>query len=142
MSKTIPIDLIDFELLLGYAQRKHSNKNEPIPKLSNNTERLESCLNTPFQKFSGKYLYHGVLNKAAILFYLVNKNHPLFNGNKRMACICLDYFCFINGYRLDIPEDRFYEIAKAVVESDNSKKEEVILIIKKIIKDNWEKQYK
>ena len=59
-----------------------------------------------------------------------------------MACICLDYFCFINGYRFDIPEDRFYEIAKAVVESDNSKKEEVILIIKKIIKDNWEKQYK
>jgi hypothetical protein len=56
-----------------------------------------------------------------------------------MACICLDYFCFINGYKLDIPEDRFYDIAKAVVESDNSRKEEVIIIIKKIIKDNWEK---
>ena len=55
--------------------------------------------------------------------------------------MCLDYFCFINGYRLDIPEERFYEIAKEVVESDNSRKEEVVIIIKKIIKDNWEKQY-
>ncbi|HSZ33653.1 MAG TPA: Fic family protein [Puia sp.] len=140
MNKTIPLDLLDFELLLNYAQEKHSNKSEPIPRLSNNTERLESCLNTPFQKFSGKYLYPGKLNKAAILFYLINKNHPLINGNKRMACICLSYFCFINGYFLRIPEDPFYNIAKRIVESDNSKKEEVITVIKRIIKENWEKR--
>jgi len=139
MSKALPLDLLDFELLLSYAQEKHSGKNEPIPKLSSNTDRLESCLNTPFQKYGGKYLYRGTLNKAAILFYLINKNHPLINGNKRMACICLDYFCFINGYVLSIPEDPFYEIAKAVVESDNSRKEHVLLIIKNIIRENWKK---
>jgi prophage maintenance system killer protein len=84
---SISLDLLDFELLVNYAQERHSNKSEPIPKFGSNTERLESCLNTPFQRFGGKYLYAGVLNKAAILFYLINKNHPLVNGNKRMACI-------------------------------------------------------
>jgi hypothetical protein len=60
MSKIIPVDLIDFELLLGYTQQKHSNKNEPIPKLSNNTERLESCLNTPFSKIFWKTPVSGI----------------------------------------------------------------------------------
>ena len=128
MSRLKPLSVPTFRLLLEYAQMQHSNKREPIPKLSTNTERLESCLNTPFQKYAGKHLYKGLLTKAAILFYLLNKNHPLVNGNKRMACLSLDYFCFINGYLLLIPEDQFYEVAKAVVVSENDRKDEVCLL--------------
>ncbi len=141
MSRRIkPLNISTFHLILEYAQKKHSNKSEPIPKLSANTDRLESCLNTPFQKYEGKFLYRGLLTKAAILFYLINKNHPLLNGNKRMACLCLNYFCFINGYIILIPDDQFYEVAKAVVTSDNNRKEEVIKIIEALVKKYWKKR--
>jgi len=38
----------------------------------------------PFQKFSGKDLYPGLLSKAAMLFYLLIKDHPFQNGNKEL----------------------------------------------------------
>ena len=56
-----------------------------------------------------------------------------------MACLCLEYFCFINGYLLSIPEDRFYDIAKAVVLSDNARKDETLRIIMDLIKMHWKK---
>ena len=51
--------------------------NEPIPDFSTRFPNiLESCLGAPFQTFSKKPLYRGLLGKAAILFYLLIKNHP------------------------------------------------------------------
>jgi prophage maintenance system killer protein len=60
--------------------------NEPIPPFSTRFPgKLESCLEQPFQTFDNKSLYYFFIQKAAILFYLVVKNHPFNNGNKRMA---------------------------------------------------------
>lgn len=53
---------------------------EPIPDFSTRYPNiLESCLATPFQSFSGKSLYSGLISKASILFYLMIKNHPFQN---------------------------------------------------------------
>jgi prophage maintenance system killer protein len=60
--------------------------NEPIPDFSTRYPNvLESCLAAPFQGFSGKSFYAGLMQKAGILFYLMIKNHPFQNGNKRIA---------------------------------------------------------
>ena len=57
--------------------------NEPIPEFSTRYPNiLESCITVPFQKYGGKELYRGLAAKAAILFYLMIKNHPFQNGNK------------------------------------------------------------
>lgn len=59
--------------------------NEPIPEFSTRFPNiLESCLATPFQSFSGTSPYRDTISKAAILFYLMIKNHPFQNGNKRI----------------------------------------------------------
>ena len=118
--KIVRVTVEDFEELLSLVQESHYVKDEPIPSRDYNKERLESSLNTPFQRFAGVFLYNGFYKKAAVLFYLLIKNHCLINGNKRMACIILSFFCFLNDYDFDIPEIEFYALAKYVSESPAS----------------------
>jgi prophage maintenance system killer protein len=70
---------------------------EPIPDFGTRyTDSLERSIEAPFQSFGGKQLYPGLIKKAAILFYLMIKNHPFQNGNKRIAMTTLFYFLYIN----------------------------------------------
>ena len=71
---------------------------EPIPDFSTRFPNiLESCLATPFQSFAKKSLYPTFVSKAAMLFYLLIKNHPFQNGNKRIAMTTLFVFLYRNG---------------------------------------------
>jgi death-on-curing protein len=71
--------------------------NEPIPDYSTRFPNiLESCLAAPFQTFGGKALYPSLLDRAALLFYLMIKNHPFQNGNKRIAMTALFVFLYLN----------------------------------------------
>ena len=72
-------------------------RDEPIPDFSSRFDGiLESCLAVPFQKYAGKDVYQGLVAKAARLFYLMVKNHPFKNGNKRIAITTLLTFLFFN----------------------------------------------
>jgi len=118
MSKIIGITLEEFHILMDYAQKHHAYQNEPIPEVHESQYgKIRSCLETPFQTFDKQLLYKGFYQKAAILFYVVCKNHALINGNKRMACLLLGYFCSINNYKLALRWENFYNVAKAVTNS-------------------------
>lgn len=65
--------------------------------------------------------------KAGILFYLLIKNHPLQNGNKRMAILSLAFFYYKNKRKLNLPSELLYEMAIEVAKSGN--KEEAIKFI-------------
>jgi death-on-curing family protein len=84
--------------------------------------KLESCLAEPFQTFNGKYLHRTFWERAAVLFYLITKNHCFSNGNKRMAVTLTTSFCYINKRWLKVPPKELYEIACSVAESDPKKK--------------------
>lgn len=108
---------------------------EPIPPFDTRyPDVLESCLKTPFQKFRNKSLYPTIERKAAALFYLMIKNHPFQNGNKRVAVVTLLYFLGINGRWLTVVPHSLYEFAKKVAESDPGHhteiKEEILSFIK------------
>jgi death-on-curing family protein len=92
---------------------------EPIPPFDTRYPgKLESCLAQPFQTFDGKFLYKTFVERAAILFYLVTKNHCFENGNKRMAVTLTALFCFINGRWLNVPPETLYKIACDVADSN------------------------
>ena len=57
---------------------------------------------TPFQTFSAKSLYPSLAGKASMLFYLMIKNHPFLNGNKRIAIITLLMFLLRNNKWLKV----------------------------------------
>lgn len=107
---------------------------EPIPAFDSRfPNTLESCLAIPFQKFGGKNLYKGLSEKAAILFYLMIKNHPFRNGNKRIAMTTLFYFLHKNKKWLDVDNQELYNFAKWVAESHSKFKEQTISAIEKFI---------
>lgn len=109
--------------------------NEPIPKFSSRFPNiLESCLLTPFQSFGRKPLYRGFLMKAAVLFYLMIKNHPFQNGNKRIAMTTLLYFLYKNGKWLKVDNQELYNFAKWVAASNPKVKTEVVSAVEKFIK--------
>lgn len=56
-----------------------------------------SSINQIYQTFDGKDFYSTLEEKAAMLLYLITKNHSFSDGNKRIAASCFLYFLDRNG---------------------------------------------
>ena len=111
--------------------------NEPIPDFSTRFPNiLESCLATPFQSFSKRPLYKGLIAKASILFYLMLKNHPYQNGNKRIAITTLLVFLDLNRKWLNAKLDEFYELSVRVAASKPSEFNDLVASIKGFLKSH------
>ena len=61
---------------------------------------LESALHSPRATFDGTDLVEGIEMKAATLAFHVSRNHPLPDGNKRLAWMLLNMFLELNGVEL------------------------------------------
>lgn len=109
--------------------------NEPIPDFSTRFPNiLESCLATPFQTFSGKSLYPSFVSKASILFYLIIKNHPFQNGNKRIAITTLLVLLHRNRKWLKVDTQELYNFTVWVAQSPGRVKKEVVKAIEKFLR--------
>ena len=64
---------------------------------------FKSSLGQIYQTFDGKELYPTVQMKAAMLLYLLVKNHSFVDGNKRIAAFIFLWYMLRNGllYRAD-----------------------------------------
>lgn len=60
---------------------------------------LLSALAAPLPVF-GEEVYIGLFDKAAALFIAINNDHPLSDGNKRLAWIVTKAFLALNGHHL------------------------------------------
>lgn len=108
---------------------------EPIPDFSTRFSNvLESCLATPFQSFGGRTLYPSLLTKAAIFFYLMVKNHPLQNGNKRIAVTSLLVLLSKNNRWLQVDTQELYNFTMWVAQSPAEVKDETARAIEKFLK--------
>jgi death on curing protein len=61
---------------------------------------LDSALHAPQAGFAGHELYPTFVDKAAVLAVRIARNHPLPDGNTRLAWGCLTLFCALNGHDL------------------------------------------
>jgi prophage maintenance system killer protein len=111
--------------------------NEPIPDFSTRLPNiLESCLNLPFQSAFGKSLYRRLLPKGSILFYLMIKNHPFQNGNKRIAITTLFVFLHKNGKWLKVDTQELYNFTVWIAQSPSKLKDETVRAIEKFLRLN------
>lgn len=109
--------------------------NEPIPDFSTRFPNiLESSLATPFQSFSKKSLYPALISKAGILFYLMIKNHPFQNGNKRIAMTTLFVFLYKNKKWLKVDTQELYNFTVWIAQSPPKFKEETVRAIEKFLR--------
>lgn len=129
------INLAEVEQVAHILAKKMMMWNEPIPDFGTRYPNiLESCLQTPFQKFAKRNLYKGLLGKASILFYLMIKNHPFQNGNKRIAMTTVFYFLYKNDKWILVSNQQLYNFSKWVAESSPDVRNETIAAIEKFLK--------
>lgn len=84
---------------------------------------LSSAIYMPQSTFDGNYLHKTFPEMAAAYSYHICQNHPLVDGNKRVALAAALVFLDINGYDFNCAEDEIYGIMMAVANSEMSKDE-------------------
>ena len=111
--------------------------NEPIPDFKTRFPNiLESCIAVPFQAFQEKSFYPGLIDKAAILFYLLIKNHPFQNGNKRIAMTTLFVFLHKNKKWIKVDTQELYNFTMWIAESPAKYKDDTLSAIKKFLTEH------
>ena len=129
------ISVSDLEYLAFRLAKEHLSFDEPIPDFSTRLPNvLESCVVTPFQRFSRKALYPSLVAKASILFYLMIKNHPFQNGNKRIAITTLLLFLHENKKWLRADTQELYNFTVWVAQSPPEFKDQVVAAIQKFVR--------
>ena len=102
----------DFEYLCFDLARELLSFKEPIPDYSSRDHSLlESALGAPSQTFGQQLLYPTLEKQGSILFYLLIKNHPFQNGNKRIAVMGLLTFLALNNKWINIKPEELYKLA-------------------------------
>ena len=97
-------------------------------------ESFESSVNQIYQTFDGAELYPSLEEKAAMLLYLIVKNHSFTDGNKRIGASCFLYFMNKNGilYNDGIPiidNATLFALTLLIAESNPSEME----VIKQVV---------
>lgn len=108
---------------------------EPASDLTTRSDGiLESCLASPFFKLDKKDTHHGMIAKASILFYLMVKNYPFQNGNKRAAITTLLALLHKNGKWIRVDAQEFYSFTVWVASSPPKVKDETVKAVEKFLK--------
>jgi death-on-curing family protein len=100
---------------------------------------FEGLLGNIVQSFGGQFLYASIEEQAANLLYLVIKNHPFTDGNKRIGAFLFIWFLQRNRYHLKadgelkINDNALAAIALLVAQSDPRQKELMVHLIMNLI---------
>lgn len=101
---------------------------------------FEGIIKGLYQTFAKKELYPTIEVKAAHLLYLIIKDHPFSDGNKRIASFLFVYFLDKNDYlyrktgEKKINDNALTALALLIAESDPKEKEQLIALIVQLLK--------
>ena len=79
---------------------------------------LDAAVHRPRASVLGQDAYPDLLTKAAALMHSLAHNHPLVDGNKRLAWLATYVFLAKNGVTLEPPDDEAYDLVVAVAAGD------------------------
>lgn len=105
-------------------------------------QSFKSSINTIYQTFGGDELYPSIEEKAAMLFYLVVKNHSFSDGNKRIAAFLFLWFLEQNGilYKPDgsklIGNNTLVALTLMIAESRTEEKDMMVKVVINLINKN------
>ena len=93
------------------------------------------------QSFDGKDLYGTVAEKAANLLYLVIKDHPFYDGNKRIGALLFIIYLTMNDFNLakngetKISDRALTAVALLIAESEPEEKGLIVALVCKLLED-------
>ena len=95
---------------------------------------LESAVHRPRTSVLGQDAYPNVLTKAAALLHSLARNHPLVDGNKRLAWLATYVFCAKNGVELDPNDDDAYDLVVSVASGARNDVDEIAAILDSFVR--------
>ena len=102
-------------------------------------EIFDGSLTAIFQSFDGKELYPNIPQKAANLLYFIIKDHPFYDGNKRIGALLFVLFLTLNNYHLTsngetkISDQALTAIALLIAESEPKEKDLIVSLVCKLL---------
>ena len=105
-------------------------------------DSFKSSIGQIYQTFGGEELYPSVEEKAAMLLYLVTKNHSFSDGNKRIAATLFLWFLNENRilYRPDgskrLPDNTLVALTLMIAESRPEEKDIMVKVVVNLINQN------
>ena len=105
-------------------------------------DSFHSSIGQIYQTFGGEELYPSVEEKAAMLLYLVTKNHSFSDGNKRIAATLFLWFLNNNGilYNIDgskrIADNTLVALTLMIAESRTEEKDVMVKVVVNLINQN------
>ena len=81
---------------------------------------LDAAVHRPRASVLGQDAYPDLMTKAAALLHSLARNHPLVDGNKRLAWLATYVFCAKNGVELDPSDDDAYALVMSVAAGEES----------------------
>ncbi len=102
-------------------------------------DSFKSSIGQIYQTFGGEELYPSVEEKAAMLLYLVTKNHSFSDGNKRIAATLFLWFLNNNGilYRTDgskrLADNTLVALTLMIAESKTEEKDVMVKVVVNLI---------
>ena len=128
---------IEYKECLDIVKRsKFTGKNDNFGK--ERDKSFDSSISTIYQTYDGKELYPTLEQKAAMLLYLVTKNHSFIDGNKRIASTVFLYFLdrnkslFVDG-RKRISDETLATLTILIAASNPKDKDIIINLILAIL---------
>ena len=119
--------------------RKSLKASDLFGKMRNDS--FYGSLTTIYQSFDGKDLYKTTAEKAANLLYFVIKDHPFYDGNKRIGSLLFIVFLTMNDCHLTkngetkISDRALTAIALLIAESNPSEKDLIVSLVQKLLED-------
>lgn len=136
--KAIKIKTQDFLKIIDKMKGEFASDVFAVPK----DKSFESSVNQVYQTFGGQELYPTLEEKAAMLLYMVVKNHSFVDGNKRIAASCFLYFLDRNHLLYDkinkpvIDSATLFALTLLIAESNPKDKDIILQVVISVLNRN------
>lgn len=137
---TYEIGYDEAKTAIAELKRQLIDKKEATELFGNEKDKsFEGTLQSIVQTFGGQYLYPSIEEQSANLLYLIIKNHPFTDGNKRIGAFMFVWFLDKNKHRfkqngeIKINDNALVALALLVAQSNPAEKEPMVQLITQLI---------
>ncbi len=136
--KATKIKTQDFLKIIDKMKGEFASDVFAVPK----DKSFESSVNQVYQTFDDKELYPTLEEKAAMLLYMVVKNHSFVDGNKRIAASCFLFFLDRNKMLYDktnkpvIDSATLFALTLLIAESNPKDKDIILQVVISVLNRN------
>jgi prophage maintenance system killer protein len=121
--ETKNLTLMDSKLIIDMAKTALKVIGEEVRYFGeDNGDNLKKIIDTLYSTYDGIDLYPSFEDKAAHVLYLIIKDHPFIDGNKRIGTLLFDFYTRSNDKRVSITPSLPLQIAMS-----NPKDKELII---------------